>query len=335
MQLPSLVETQALLALVARGCHQRTVEQIGRACRCWPFLDEAIRRRNAGCGERPRCQNSRQRYREKNIHRLLCRPTCTYLLTNGTNLSRQRERERGITWFRRSRCCNPTAERRYSSTAVVQSRQRLFEQHRRQHDNIPGFGLDWHWEMCPSGGYLERMPVGSASWTYLLSVSTLVGLHLPPPPRRTGRRPMRTKRIQQSADYRCKQHYQKHLRSTNRAATARQTLPVWRQETDEKHSEDKRSKRSTFSRKVSPQGNGPWCQMPHTISLKVAARNGSRHLGQRLVGVGAEIMDALHGALRGGHPDVANDLLENGAPVAAKDSGWQYSSPRCCERWES
>ena len=54
--------------------------------------------------------------------------------------------------------------------------------------------------------------------------------------------------------------------------------------------------------------------------LKDAASKGNRRLAHKLVAAGAEIGDALHEAARGGHAEVVNVLLENGASVAAKDA---------------
>eukprot|EP00752_Nemacystus_decipiens_P010695 g9525.t1 len=54
--------------------------------------------------------------------------------------------------------------------------------------------------------------------------------------------------------------------------------------------------------------------------LERAAAEGKRGLVQRLVRrAGAKIGKALHGAVEGGHRDIANDLLESGASLAAKD----------------
>lgn len=58
-----------------------------------------------------------------------------------------------------------------------------------------------------------------------------------------------------------------------------------------------------------------------TIPLERAAAKGSRGVAQKLVEARAEIGDALHGAAGGGHAEVAGDLLEAGASIAATDSG--------------
>ena len=56
-----------------------------------------------------------------------------------------------------------------------------------------------------------------------------------------------------------------------------------------------------------------------TASLEHAAAKGKRELAQRLVGAGAKVGNALHEAIRGGHGDIASDLVESGASLAAKD----------------
>lgn len=58
-----------------------------------------------------------------------------------------------------------------------------------------------------------------------------------------------------------------------------------------------------------------------TIPLERAAAKGSRGVAQKLVKARAEIGDALHGAAGAGHAEVAGDLLEAGASIAATDSG--------------
>lgn len=95
----SLVETSSSLTLVASSCHQRVVEQSGRARRCRPCFDETIRRKYASCcGERRRCQGGRQRHREKHSHHSAwtelhtaavhcCRPR---EILNGAKLSQER-----------------------------------------------------------------------------------------------------------------------------------------------------------------------------------------------------------------------------------------------------
>lgn len=55
------------------------------------------------------------------------------------------------------------------------------------------------------------------------------------------------------------------------------------------------------------------------VSLTHAVIRGNRSLAQKLVRAGAEIQDALHEAVQGGHGGIVNDLLENGASVTAKD----------------
>ncbi len=49
--------------------------------------------------------------------------------------------------------------------------------------------------------------------------------------------------------------------------------------------------------------------------LELAARQGNRGLAQKLVSAGARIGSALHEAVWGGHGEVVNDLLENGASI--------------------
>ena len=53
--------------------------------------------------------------------------------------------------------------------------------------------------------------------------------------------------------------------------------------------------------------------------LERAAFQGNRGLAQKLLRAGAEIGEALHAAAQGGHDEVANDLLENGASINAKN----------------
>ena len=53
--------------------------------------------------------------------------------------------------------------------------------------------------------------------------------------------------------------------------------------------------------------------------LGLAAAIGERELAQRLVQAGAEIGNALHDAIDKGHGDIANDLLDRGASLEAKD----------------
>lgn len=54
--------------------------------------------------------------------------------------------------------------------------------------------------------------------------------------------------------------------------------------------------------------------------LEHAASEGNGGLAQKLVEAGAQIGDALHAALRGGHAAVVEDLLDHGASVNAKQS---------------
>ena len=49
--------------------------------------------------------------------------------------------------------------------------------------------------------------------------------------------------------------------------------------------------------------------------LERAVGQGNRDLAQKLARAGAEIGTTLHAAVRGGHGQIANDLLENGAPL--------------------
>ena len=51
--------------------------------------------------------------------------------------------------------------------------------------------------------------------------------------------------------------------------------------------------------------------------LERAARQGNRGLAQKLVDAGVDIGDELHAAVRGGHGEVMNDLLESGASINA------------------
>ena len=53
--------------------------------------------------------------------------------------------------------------------------------------------------------------------------------------------------------------------------------------------------------------------------LECAADKGDRGLAQRMVRAGAEMGDALHEAVGGGHGDVVSDLLQSGASIDAKD----------------
>ena len=54
--------------------------------------------------------------------------------------------------------------------------------------------------------------------------------------------------------------------------------------------------------------------------LERAAARGKRGLAQKLVRAGAEIGNALHAAVWGGHGDIVSDLLKNGASFAARDT---------------
>ena len=53
--------------------------------------------------------------------------------------------------------------------------------------------------------------------------------------------------------------------------------------------------------------------------LYLAAGQGNRDLAQRLVEAGAQIGNALHAAVHGGHGEVADDLLGNGASIDARN----------------
>eukprot|EP00903_Cladosiphon_okamuranus_P022671 g20864.t1 len=66
---------------------------------------------------------------------------------------------------------------------------------------------------------------------------------------------------------------------------------------------------------LKPEGWAGWLKIP----LKRAAAEGKRALAQKLVGKGAEIGDALHAAVRGGHAEIVSDLLKSGASLGAKD----------------
>ncbi len=57
--------------------------------------------------------------------------------------------------------------------------------------------------------------------------------------------------------------------------------------------------------------------------LERAAGQGNRVLAQKLVEAGAQVGDALHEAVRGGHGEVVEDLIGNGAPINAKDEDGQ------------
>lgn len=49
-------------------------------------------------------------------------------------------------------------------------------------------------------------------------------------------------------------------------------------------------------------------------------------LTQKLIGAGAKIGEALHEAVKGGHRDVVDDLLESGASATTKDkSSYGYT----------
>lgn len=54
------------------------------------------------------------------------------------------------------------------------------------------------------------------------------------------------------------------------------------------------------------------------LHWSVPRARGNRGLAQRLVGAGAEIGDALHWAIQGGHGEIVRDLLESGASFAAR-----------------
>ena len=66
-----------------------------------------------------------------------------------------------------------------------------------------------------------------------------------------------------------------------------------------------------------------WLKAP----LERAAAQCNRCLARRLVGAGAKIGDALHAAVRGGHGEIVDDLLENGASVAAVDVSGAERTP--------
>ena len=53
--------------------------------------------------------------------------------------------------------------------------------------------------------------------------------------------------------------------------------------------------------------------------LEHAVTKGNRGLAQKLVEAGAEVGNALHEVVRGGHREFMNDLLESGASLAIKD----------------
>lgn len=72
---------------------------------------------------------------------------------------------------------------------------------------------------------------------------------------------------------------------------------------------------------LKPEGWAKWLNVP----LERAAAEGKRGLAQRLVGKGAEIGNALHAAVRGGHGEIVNDLLESEASFA--DKGTQGRTP--------
>lgn len=50
------------------------------------------------------------------------------------------------------------------------------------------------------------------------------------------------------------------------------------------------------------------------------ADKGNRDMAQKLMGAGAAVGNALHEAIRCGHEDIWNDLLESGASVDTKDA---------------
>ena len=58
-----------------------------------------------------------------------------------------------------------------------------------------------------------------------------------------------------------------------------------------------------------------------TAPLQHAAAQGNRGLAQKLARAGAGAGSALHEAVLGGHGDIVNDLLENGAPVDSRKTG--------------
>ena len=62
-------------------------------------------------------------------------------------------------------------------------------------------------------------------------------------------------------------------------------------------------------------------------SLELAAGQGRRDLAQKLLEAGAQIGDALHAAVRGGHGEVVTDLLGGGAPIDAKSGGGSGQTP--------
>lgn len=57
-----------------------------------------------------------------------------------------------------------------------------------------------------------------------------------------------------------------------------------------------------------------WAELLKAL-LECAAARGNKGLTQKLVEAGADIENALHAAVRGGHGEIVNYLLENGAPV--------------------
>ena len=66
---------------------------------------------------------------------------------------------------------------------------------------------------------------------------------------------------------------------------------------------------------LSPEQWAKWLKAPQ----ERAAAMGNRELAQKLVGAGAEIGDALYEAVRGGHGEIVNALLESGASTVAKN----------------
>lgn len=69
-----------------------------------------------------------------------------------------------------------------------------------------------------------------------------------------------------------------------------------------------------------------WAEMLKA-PLKDVVHEGNIGLAHKLLGAGAEVGDALHEAVKGGHGDVVNGFLEIGAPVAAKDTSAFGNTP--------
>ena len=75
--------------------------------------------------------------------------------------------------------------------------------------------------------------------------------------------------------------------------------------------------------------SGQWAELLKD-PLDRAAGQGNRGLAQKPVAAGAQIGDALHKAVRGGHGRVVNDLLESGSPsLDHHHRWWVVTSTRC------